>query len=228
MICKPKVRSYLGVCQSYATDCHNDHCVSQEHRAHLLSTSQAVKKPLASTQNSSQDAFLGASYSPDRLQLTSLPCKKKLSLVNPNQKAFCSPKTSARAPYALKAGIPSSPRLTSPIDWASLSTDQQETLGTVTCVKHRTPEWGPQTDFATGASIPTCHWFGDGISGFPTNEDYRFSSSGVVQGAAFCWGCRLWLEYKSSFWGVCLTEGQGYITTRQPYICKLCPHSYPA
>lgn len=82
MICKPKVRSYLGVCQSYATDCHNDHCVSQEHRAHLLSTSQAVKKPLASTQNSSQDAFLGASYSPDRLQLTSLPCKKKLSLVN--------------------------------------------------------------------------------------------------------------------------------------------------
>lgn len=44
LIYKPKVRSYLGVCQIYKTHCPDHHYVSQERSMHFLNMSQAVKE----------------------------------------------------------------------------------------------------------------------------------------------------------------------------------------
>lgn len=50
-----------------------------------------------------------------------------------------------------------------------------------------------------------------------------FNSSRVVQVIAFCWGCRLWLEYKSNFWGYASQKDKG---TSPWGICTLANYAH--
>lgn len=69
LIYKPKVRSYLGICQMYKTHFPDYHYASQEHSVHFLNVSQPVKESPVSKQNL-HSIFLSVTYPTNRLQIS--------------------------------------------------------------------------------------------------------------------------------------------------------------